>query len=212
VATVPDWTARLVGAARRRVATLPPLRRRRERFNLHQQASASWHWRAERSVEMWLQSAPDVPEGRPLAVADLGAGNERLRTVLADKVDRAFAYHGYDLQPQRPTVRRIDLRSALPDRRFDVVFCLGVLEYLPDVAQFLERLHHVTPVAVVSYTVADAPERLSAADREARGWQTNYAREQLSELSRQAGWSTRDFSLIDRDRTGIWLWEAPARE
>lgn len=179
---------------------------RARRFNCHLQESPDWEERAERAVRLWRERGATSP--RPADVADLGAGNERLRAVLERELDGAVAYHGYDLHPQQRSIHRVDLRASLPARRFDAVFCLGVIEYLEDPADFLRRVAGICDEAVTSYVVSDSPDRLSSSDRRARGWLSDHTRESFEALARDAGLQPVAFEAIDRGRTGLWLWQA----
>jgi len=60
--------------------------------------------------------------GIALTVTDLGAGNERLRPLLADTLSSPHEHLPYDLYPQRPTTIRLDVSHQLPSREFDLVF------------------------------------------------------------------------------------------
>jgi len=141
-----------------------------------------------------------------ITVGDLGCGNERLRVVLARHLGDRFSYLGYDLLPQASTTIKLDLQRELPDRSFDLVFCLGLLEYMTDLEKVLLRLRRISNFAIVSYAISDSPTELSEAEREARGWLSHHSRADFSELGTRAGWLTRDFLLIDEGRTGLWLW------
>jgi hypothetical protein len=79
------------------------------------------------------------------------------------------------------------VRRGLPDREFDVVFALGLLEYLSDLEDFLAGLRRICTFAIFSYSVFDSAGPLSEPEREARGWRTHYTRGQLEALSQRAG-------------------------
>jgi len=198
--------ARIGRATRGRVARLSPFHARRRRFNLHLQDK--WQGRAEQAVELWLRSADRLAGAHPLSVGDLGCGNERVRDLLASRLGDDFTYQGYDLQPQSREAIKLDVRRGLPDREFDVVFALGLLEYLPDLEDFLARLRRICTFAILSYSVFDSAEPLGEPERETRGWRTHYTRGQLEALSQRAGWVAEDFVLVDRGRTGVCLWRS----
>src|SRR5829696_772201 len=97
-------------------------------FNCADQQSPSWQERAVVAVDLLRESlAGDPHTSAPLTIADFGAGNERLRDVLAERLGRTHTYHPYDLQPQQPTTASMNLAAELPDRRFDAIFCLGLV-------------------------------------------------------------------------------------
>jgi len=163
-------------------------------------------------VELWVRNAdrlgPQLAGAGPLVVGDLGCGNQRVRGLLANSLGDRFTYQGYDLQPQSEETIKLDLRRALPEREFDLVFALGLLEYLPDPEDFLARMRRICTFAVVSYALMDSPEPIAEPEREARGWLTHYTRTRLEALSERAGWIAEDFALSDRARTGLWLWRS----
>lgn len=148
--------------------------RRRQRYNCHQQDDESWERRAETAVGLWRQGGDSSLS--PLRIADLGAGSERLRDVLRRGLEQSFEYAPYDLHPQRPTTQRLDLEREVPDRQFDLIFCLGVLEYLPDLPGLLPAFGGFCRFAVVSYVPTDCRARLSRSARQAIGWRSHLSR------------------------------------
>jgi hypothetical protein len=153
-------------------------------------------------------------EGR-LQVADLGAGNRRLRSVLERVLTVPFDYHAYDIRPQSEDVQRLDVQQALPDRRFDVVFCLGLLEYLRDPGDFAARLRPICSLAVVSYVITDAPDSLDPPRRRKRGWRTDLTRVEVELLFGECGYTREALTLVNEGHTGLWLWStagAPTRQ
>jgi hypothetical protein len=211
---MPDWRFRLRDIARRGADRISPERRERRRFNLHLQADPSWQARAELAVEMWARTGrplDDRESARPLAIGDLGCGSERLRGVLEDCLEDRFTYQGYDLQPQAPETVRLNLGRELPERDFDLIFSLGLLEYLPDLDWFLRGAVGISRFAVISYVVADSPDDLSERDRRRRGWVNHNSRRQLSELCECAGFAVLESLMIEEGRTGMWLLESRHR-
>jgi hypothetical protein len=186
---------------------------RRLAFNLHDQDSAEWHERAVAAVDMLTNSGAAAPgnPGNGLHIADLGCGNMRLHGLLADRLVCPYQYRGYDLLPQDRAVEQIDLSRELPATDFDVAFCLGVLEYLDDLPGFLARLRGRQRPAVLSYALADTADPVSANERRAWGWLSDYTcREFERELERQ-GLAVRAFTLLNDGRTGLWLVEPFSR-
>lgn len=202
------------GAARRlpramRVAARDVSQRRRGPFNLGDQDAREWHDRAEAAVELFIAAADTIrPEpGEVMRIADLGCGSMHLHEVIARRLGRPFRYRGYDLLPQAPSVDQIDLRRELPSAAFDVAFCLGLLEYLDDVSDFLGRLRERCRVGVISYALADAPVPVSPRQRRAFGWVSDYTRAQLEREFDRQGLAIRASTLVADGRTCIWVIE-----
>jgi hypothetical protein len=190
--------------------------RARRRFNCAEQAR--WDERAYDAVQLWRDTRGGwMPDGRSeLLVGDLGAGSERLRQPLADTMPQPHRYLAYDLHPQLPTTERLDVRSKMPERSLDVVFCLGLLEYVPPGSDFPARLASTCGLAVVSYVAVDLAEPLSVPEREQRGWVSHHSRAELEALFEAAGFVREAFTTTERGRTGLWIWsragEAPPTE
>jgi hypothetical protein len=182
---------------------------RRRRFNCQDQDAPDWEKRAEAAVGL-VRTAFASSSGERLQVADLGAGNQRLRSILERELDVPCDYHAYDIRPQSPDVERLDVERTLPERRFDVVFCLGLLEYLRDLDDFASRLRTICRFAVVSYVVTDPPGSLDPAARRTRGWLTDLTRSDVDALFRRNGYIQASFVPTSGGRTGLWLWSTSA--
>jgi SAM-dependent methyltransferase len=175
-------------------------------FNLDLSDSPSWDERAEAAATLLMAAERSVPvDSNTLRIADFGCGDERLKRVLADRLSQPHRYQGYDLLPQGETVVEIDLRRSLPDEEFDVVFCLGLLEYIDPLAPFLARLHGRYPAVLVSYVVADPPKPLRKWQRRSRGWRNHYTTAALEREFDRVGFIRTDFRLTNQGRTGLWL-------
>jgi SAM-dependent methyltransferase len=184
-------------------------------FNLDLIGSPRWDERAEAAVAMLSAHAHRLfGFVRPIRIADFGCGDERLRRVLADALGAPYRYTGYDVLPQRETVVEIDLRRELPRDDFDLVFCLGLLEYLDAPVQFLQRVKQRYPdaVAVVSYAIVDAPRPLRKRERRARGWLTDYTRAAFELEFEASGLVCSDTRLTNDGRTGLWLLDRRAAQ
>jgi hypothetical protein len=179
--------------------------RRRQRFNCHQQDDANWQRRAEAAVAMWTEHGDT--SASPLRVGDFGAGSERLRPVLADGLTQPFHYLPYDLHPQRPTTRPLDLEREIPTEELDVAFILGVLEYLPSLTALPTRLVSCCRYLAVSYVPLDWVTPLSVPARRNIGWRSHLSRSQLGESFRTAGFALVAERETDVERVPLWLWK-----
>lgn len=204
------WPLQTTALAHLRRALLMLLDPRR-RFNCQDQAAPTWSERADEAVRLLVEAPLDAFAGAPLDIADFGAGNRRLLPVLHRELPVRFDYDAYDLHPQSPEVIRIDLSREVPPRSFDVVFCLGLLEYLSDLDRFAARLRGITTYAITSYALADPPLGLTVSERRERGWRTDLDRAGVEALFSRNGFTVESFSMVNGGRTGIWRW-ASARE
>jgi hypothetical protein len=195
-----------LGSLLDRVLGAVEARRRRRSFNTQDQASRAWDDRAVAAVGLLAAAPAIIPVGERLRIADLGAGNQRLRSVLQAELGAPFEYHAYDLRPQAQDVQRIDVEKAMPELRFDVVFCLGLLEYLRDLESFARRLRTTCGHAVVSYVITDPPGSLSPDERRRRGWLTDFARADLERLFGECGHVREASTLTNAGSTALWLW------
>jgi SAM-dependent methyltransferase len=197
-----EWIAK----AMRRVP-----RRRATPFNLDDAASPAWDERAQVAAALLAQNLDSLPPPQcPLRIADFGAGTERLDAILAGAITRRYTYAPFDLIPQSDRVRRIDVTRSLPVEDFDVVFCLGLLEYVTPLERLLARLAARYPVLVVSYALFDAPDRLTRRERRRRGWLTHYQRDELEAELVRHGFAIADAAITNRGRTGVWLLRSAA--
>jgi hypothetical protein len=176
-------------------------------YNLADAGSPRWEERAEAAVGLLVANLHAVrwDPSAGLRIADFGAGDERLRRVLASRLAQKHRYHSFDIQPQRSSVVELDLRATLPAEPFDLVFCLGLLEYIEPLETFLARLAMRCPVLILSYTVFDAPEPLGPRERRRRGWLSNYTKAGLEQELDGAGLTVLDVVMANQHRTCIWF-------
>jgi Methyltransferase domain len=183
----------------------------RQPFNLDEWRAGTWDIRAEAATRMWSQEIIQARQrGAALpaewAIVDLGCGDQRLAGALV-ATGIPHRYQGYDLLPQSPTCKKLDLTRELPPGRADMTFALGLLEYLPDLPQFFNRLRKSTRWAIVSYVAADSGA-YRAADAAKRGWLHHYRSTEIAEQFAAAGFCERASAVIDTGRTFLWLLEA----
>jgi Polysaccharide pyruvyl transferase len=209
-----DLRPRLLEAARRQIGEGKGAYRRLQQieilrglpFNLGDSASPRWDERAEAAVGLLAAHVGSIGRDHDdLRIADFGAGNQRLRRVLAERLPQPHTYAAFDLHPQAEDVRRLDVTNRLPDEAFDVVFCLGLLEYVEPLAPFLASLRGRYAAQVLSYTIFDAPDPLTSSQRRERGWQTDYTRSAFERMAEDSGFHVCDFRLTNQGRTGVWL-------
>jgi len=195
-----------------RLSVLRRLRRRRLEapFNTDRQHYETWQVRAKDAVSLWVDARVSWrPDGdRPIRIADYGAGNERLRALLAARLEQPFEYFAFDLHPQQPTTIKLNVLEESPEKSFDVVFALGLLEYLPPGNSFIERVRHRTRFALVSFTYVGSTFAGGLPKRESLGWQAHDDREGLERKFTEAGFSLVDFRTTQQDEAGLWLWES----
>ena len=195
---------------------MPVLRRLRAarasgHFNTSNQDLESWKQRASDAVSLWVEYRGGwrPSRDRPLRIADFGAGNERLRGLLDTDLAIPHIYFPFDLHPQKPTTVRLDLNQQLPDDAFDLVFCLGLLEYLSSVGAFVSQISLRCRFALISFVYVGSAFPGSLAEREALGWRNHFDREELEHEFEHNGFSPVAMRTTGDGQTGLWLWAAP---
>jgi hypothetical protein len=185
----------------------PQRLRARPPYNLDDAGSPRWEERAEAAGGLLVANLDAIrwDPSAGLRIADFGAGDERLRRVLASRLVEEHRYQSFDIRPQLSSVVELDLRAALPAQPFDLVFCLGLLEYIEPLGSFFARLARRYPALILSYTVFDAPEPLSRRERRRRGWLSDYTKAGLEQELDGAGLAVRDVVMANQHRTCIWL-------
>jgi hypothetical protein len=152
------------------------------------------------------RSTWEAVAGRPVSIADFGAGNERLRPILAETLAIEQTYHPFDLHPQQSTTTRLDVTAGLPDRDFDIGICLGLLEYLPSIRALADSLHEHCRFVLASYVISDGPVAIDREAREASQWITHATEAELLADFAAAGFSPIASTRSDNEGTAIWLW------
>jgi hypothetical protein len=180
--------------------------RARRRYNCEKQSE--WDDRAETAVALLIDhhDAWRPAPRHPVAIADFGAGNERLRPLLESQLAGEVEYHPYDLHPQLPTTQRLDVSQGLPDRTFDLGICLGLLEYLPSIPGLAGHLHTRCRFVLVSYVASDSPVAIPYDDRVRHGWTTHLTAAEIEEAFGEAGFSSLGHGTSDGTATALWLW------
>jgi len=171
-------------------------------FNCHDQEQPSWFDRAERAASLIAPLAARTPRRR-LSVSDIGCGDMKLRQFL-ESAGLNCAYQGYDLVPQHPAVAALDIRVQPLPVPTDVAVMLGVVEYLDNLAQVLERLAGEVHWLLLSHVVSDysvyTPSKLQEL-----GWMNHLARKDFGELLSSSGFAIEAEQLTSNGRTVLWL-------
>lgn len=180
--------------------------RARRRYNCEKQSE--WDDRAEKAIGLLARhrDAWQPESGIPAEIADFGAGNERLRPLLASQLDGGFEYHPYDLHPQLPATQKLDVSRGLPSRTFDVGICLGLLEYLPSIPDLAHELQTTCRFVLNSYVTSDSPGAMPYEDRLRHGWTTHLTTGEIEEVFGEAGFYPLGRTQAEGTVTTLWLW------
>lgn len=106
--------------------------------------SARSGWRSSSEEGMRFRKASAVARVTPgSAILDIGARDGGLRRFLPPDV----TYQGMDIAPEFAAddivIQDVSAGIPFPDRSFDYVFCLEVLEHVPNPFQTLTEIHRV---------------------------------------------------------------------
>lgn len=174
-------------------------------YNCSSQSRESWEKRAEAALDLWRQSKRISADG-VYRIVDLGCGNERLRKILEQGFKESFVYQGYDKFPQTSLAIRMDIEKMFPWGDFDVVFCLGLLEYIKAIPFLCECIAHVARQAVVSYAVSDS--RVYTPDEvKYKGWLSHHSSSEMESIFLPY-WDVHSRIAVDGGRTFLWLLES----
>jgi len=137
-------------------------------------ADERWPQRAQIAARM-------IPAGA--SVLDVGAGSQGLASYLP----ASCRYTPADVVRRTPATLLLDLRRGpIPDRTWDVVVALGVLEYVDDVLAALRLLRRLGRTGIVSYAIYPRDRR----QRRLNGWRSHASARTLGDYLPAAGWET----------------------
>jgi hypothetical protein len=173
---------------------------KRQRFNFEHQRSPSWVDRAEKCVELLGQIACS---DAPLAVADVGCGDRKLRDVACRK-GLALRYSGYDLYPQSDGIEQFDIEREKVPKPADVVVLLGVIEYLADPGRALRNAADCASHLVLSHVVRDGGNYLPG-QLAKLGWLNHFYKSEIETLLSNHGWTVRAVCNTANKKTWLWL-------
>ena len=125
-------------------------------------------------------------------VMDFGCGEMWLRDYLSPTVQ----YFGVDYKRRDGNTIVCDFnRRQFPDGSVDVAFCSGVIEYIEDIAWFLDRLAGLADTVIASYVVTEnSCKRMPT-------WVNAFSTQELVDMFAKAGF-TRHFRPSPEDIAG----------
>jgi hypothetical protein len=165
------------------------LRRLGKRLLFRRDANSQWEAIHERNtghaIGAWPERAAMAVEllhglklGTRPVLADLGCGRQTVRSLLPP----GWVYVPVDRLSRSADTIVCDLDRELPDLHCDVIFCLGVLEYLKEPLQLLRHVYSRSRYFVFSYKGVAAHER-----NQRQGWVNNFSFMSLKRELTRAG-------------------------
>lgn len=170
-------------------------------YNCGRQGARSWWERTDVAVELVAQALQG--KSARARVLDFGCGDEKVGAELARRgldVD----YAGFDLHPQSPRVRQLDLARDAIDDRADVAVVLGVFEYLEDPVAVMRRIAAAAPVLVVSHAASDLG-RAADFDPKSLHWVLYVDRATFERHLASAGFRVEQRRVTPDGKTALWL-------
>ncbi len=129
---------------------------------------------------------------RPVRALDIGCGP---RMALKGLLPAGSDYRGADLRAWSDQVERIDLNAnEFPEGKWDVVFLLGVAEYLDRPGIVFNRIRRAAGRLILSYC---HPKRgFNREERRRQGWINAINEARLAEILGAAGWSVHETKVF----------------
>jgi hypothetical protein len=171
-------------------------------FNLKDQKGKGWEERADAAAG--YLSELNINTSAPIRIGDFGCGNKKLLKYIDKKI--IFEYKGFDLLPQSSDVQKCDFKTEVPNENFDVVFCLGMLEYLDDIPGFLNKVSQKTNNLILSYIHYE--QIISEKDYEQtikeKGWKYLSPSTEMEDNFTKLGFQVKNKKLINNNKTVLW--------
>jgi SAM-dependent methyltransferase len=164
----------------------------------------------------WLFSRALPYLGSSMLDAGAGLGTfselaaEHCEAVIATEPDPAYADYMRRRFADRPNVEvvnvdAVDLDSAQLGRSVDSIICFNVLEHVPDDAAALRRMHALLAPGGRLLLLVPAHEFLSAPYDRAVGHERRYAKGELENLLRRAGFDVHEARHVNPVGGVGWL-------
>jgi SAM-dependent methyltransferase len=167
-------------------------------YNCGRQGARSWWARTDVAIDLLAA----LPLAAGFRLLDIGCGDEKVAAELARR-GIAVDYVGFDLHPQSPRVRPLDLEHQAIAETGDVAVVLGVLEYLADPAAAMRRFAAAAPNLIVSHSAADLG-RPPDFDPKSLNWRFYVDRPTFEGLLAAAGWAVVAQRITPDGKTAVW--------
>lgn len=119
-----------------------------------------------------------VDMNKTYSVADYGSGQQTLRRLIGSN----WTYTPYDFYKRTDDTVLINFNEELPRQSHDIIFCLGVFEYLNKPYDLLQTIINNAPYGIISYTAFTNEET-----RERNGWKNNLTLEDIESNIKSCG-------------------------
>lgn len=151
----------------------------------------------------WAQrsgaAARHIPDNA--LVLEIGAGTGAFRDLVAGRC----RYTGADLQPFDDRTIALDIEAdPIPQKPWDAIVLLGVIEYLYDPVAALNKVCAATRTVVCSYCIPRCREVLP--QRRARGWVNAVSQRDLVATFENAGFSLETSECFDDSPEDFAQW------
>lgn len=163
----------------------------RKRWGDPKSYSPDWSGRAEMAAGL-------IPDGSSILEIGVGAGDFR------NRVQGRCSYEGADLAPLEGTTLILNLDTdPLPNKKYDYVVLLGVLEYLYEPQNAAKKACAAALNVVCSYCCR--PENASIADvadqRSSMGWVNAFTRNELVALFGANGFAVQSSRIYNKTKS-----------
>lgn len=166
-------------------------------YNLTHQSSNKWSRRTDAAVAMIKKI--DF-ERREVIVGDFGCGDKKVLKALKNIESLNFAYLAYDVIPQYDDVTKINFSYQFPDKKFDLAFSLGLIEYLSDVDFYFDNLSKRCMYVILSCVINDRGHYTKEQIRK-NGWVNYFSSNDLVKIITRYNFEIIDTDILDNGVT-----------
>ncbi|NTW27561.1 MAG: hypothetical protein HGA36_04510 [Candidatus Moranbacteria bacterium] len=171
------------------------------KFSLKNQNSDKWVNRSK--VAISFMNGLFLPNEK-IKVGDFGCGDMKIKKILSELNYHNVLYSGYDCMPQNKDIQLANFNEKIPDEKFDVIFSMGLLEYLDDLEFFLNFIKNNAENIIVSYVIADS-ENYSDEEIKIKGWKNHLKSHELEAIFTKIGLIIQKSIIVDNGLTKIYL-------
>ncbi len=172
-----------------------------EKYNLNNQKSSKWVGRSRIAINFINKISLNK---EILKIADLGCGDQKIKNLLEEIGYRNIIYRGFDIEPQSDDVKKIDLDKEEIIGEYDVVFCMGLIEYLSNIKIFLSSVRLKTKYIILSYVVADK-HNYTKDEIKFKGWKNHLYSKELERIFSELEITIKECVVADNGLTKIYL-------